>query len=308
MSIKRFDEKELKKLFKPAANSSKEDNGKVTIIGGSSLFHGAPILALKTASRIVDMVFFSSPEPSIGEIAKKIKSQLGAFIWVPFAEVGEYIQKSNAVLIGPGLMRYHKKIQNSKFKIQNDNLKFKIKLDKIGLKTKKITEGLLKKFPQKQWVIDAGSLQVMSAEFIPKNAILTPNKKEFEMLFKSKFQNPKSKIAIENSKLIEFLKENSQKYNCIIVLKLAQTIVCSPEKLVLVEGGNAGLTKGGTGDVLAGLTVGLAAKNEPFFAACAASFILKKMADQLYKKVGFAYNADDLAEKIPEVLGKYWRK
>jgi len=26
----------------------------------------------------------------------------------------------------------------------------------------------------------------------------------------------------------------------------------------------------------------------------------------LSKKVGFAYNADDLAEKIPEVLGKHW--
>jgi NAD(P)H-hydrate epimerase len=291
MLTKKFDEKELKKLFKPAGDSSKEDNGKVTIIGGSWLFHGAPILALKTASRIVDMVFFSSPEPSIGEVAKKIKSQLGAFIWVPFEEVGEYIQKSDAVLIGPGFMRYRKESQNL-------FCKQKKLCDKEGYKTKRITEALLRQFPQKQWVIDAGSLQVMSAEFIPRNAILTPNKKEFEMLFKSK-------IAIENSKLIEFLKENSQKYNCIIVLKLVQTIVCSPEKLVLVEGGNAGLTKGGTGDVLAGLTVGLAAKNEPFLAASAASFILKKTADYLYKKVGFAYNADDLAEKIPEVLGKY---
>jgi len=300
MSTRKFNEKELRKLFKPAANSTKEDNGKVTIIGGSSLFHGAPILALKMASRVVDMVFFSSLEPSIRKVAEKIKSQLCSFIWVPFEEVGEYIAKSDAVLIGPGFMRYRKESQSLSCKHQK-------LCDGEGYKTKKITEALLQQFPQKQWVIDAGSLQTMSKEFIPKNAILTPNRKEFEMLFKLKIQNANLKMTIKNSKLIKVLKEDSQRYNCIIVLKLAQTIVCSPEKCVLINGGNAGLTKGGTGDVLAGLTVGLAAKNEPFLAACAASFILKKAADQLYKKVGFAYNADDLAQKIPEVLGEYWR-
>jgi len=304
VKMREFKEEELKRLFRPAANSSKEDNGKVTIIGGSSLFHGAPILALKTASRVVDMVFFSSSEPSVGKVAEKIKSQLGSFIWVPFEEVGEYIQKSDAVLIGPGLRRYHREIQNSKCKSQNENAKFKMKLDETGLETKKITEKLLLQFPQKQWVIDAGSLQTMDKKFIPRNAILTPNKKEFQMLFNLKCQisNVKSK-----SKILNLVGKKAKEYHCIIVLKLAWTVVCSPENCVVIEGGNAGLTKGGTGDVLAGLTVGLAAKNQPFLAAAAASFIFKKAADELYKKVGFAYNADDLAQKIPEVLGKYWR-
>jgi len=295
--MEEFKEKELRKLFKPAANSAKEDNGKVTIIGGSSLFHGAPILALKTASRIVDMVFFSSPEPSVGKVAEKIKSQLGSFIWVPFEEVGKYIQKSDAVLIGPGFMRYRKESQSLSCKHQK-------LCDEEGYKTKRITETFLRQFPQKQWVIDAGSLQVMDKKFIPKNAILTPNRKEFQMLFnlKSQISNLKTK-----SQILNLVKQKAEEYRCIIVLKLAQTIVCSPDKCVVIEGGNAGLTKGGTGDVLAGLTVGLVAKNEPFLAACTASFILKKAADQLYKKVGFAYNADDLAQKIPEVLGEYWR-
>jgi len=295
--MEEFKEKELRKLFKPAANSAKEDNGKVTIIGGSSLFHGAPILALKTASRVVDMVFFSSPEPSVGKVAEKIKSQLGSFIWVPFGEVGEYIQKSDAVLIGPGFMRYRKESQNLSCKHQK-------LCDEEGYKTKRITETFLRQFSQKQWVIDAGSLQVMDKKFIPKNAILTPNRKEFQMLFNLKFQISNFKTK---SQILNLVKQKAEEYRCIIILKLAQTIVCSPDKCVVIEGGNAGLTKGGTGDVLAGLTVGLVAKNEPFLAACAASFILKKAAAQLYKKVGFAYNADDLAQKIPEVLGEYWR-
>ena len=57
-----FDKAELKNLYRPHTNSSGEDNGQVTIIGGSTLFHGAPIFGLITASRIVDMVFFASPE------------------------------------------------------------------------------------------------------------------------------------------------------------------------------------------------------------------------------------------------------
>jgi NAD(P)H-hydrate epimerase len=281
--MEEFKIQELARLYRPATNSSKEDNGQVTIIGGSGLFHGAPILALKTASRVVDMVFFSSPEPSLGKVAPHLKSQLSAFIWVPFNQVEEYIKKSGAVLIGPGLMRYRQEKHNSV--CQKNRI-----CDPLGEETKKLSEDLLQKFPYKQWVIDGGSLQVMEAKYIPKNAILTPNKKEYALLFGS---NKPQQMA--------------KKYNCIVVLKSVETIVCSPNKCVLIKGGNAGLTKGGTGDVLAGLTVGLAAKNPPFLGACAASFIVKKAADLLYNKVGFAYNADDLAEKIPEVLGESWK-
>src|SRR5260221_8412237 len=101
-----FDKKDLPKLFKPANNSNGEDNGQVTIIGGSELFHGAPLLCLTVASRIVDMVFFASPEKSVGSIAEKLKSKLLSFIWTPWDDLEHYIEKSDTVLIGPGLMRY----------------------------------------------------------------------------------------------------------------------------------------------------------------------------------------------------------
>lgn len=287
--MQEFQIENLKKLYGPGANSSKEDNGKVTIIGGSSLFHGAPILALKIASQIVDMVFFASPEPSVGKVAKKIKGKLSSFIWVPWGEREECIKKSDAVLIGPGLMRYHQ--------TKNPRCQTQRVCDQTGEKTKQITHQLLQKFPQKQWVIDAGSLQVMDTKLIPKNAILTPNKKEFKMLFGRGPDKAPEQIVAELAK----------KYQCTIVLKKVETIVCSPKECVVIKGGNAGLTKGGTGDVLAGLAVALAAKNPPFLAACTASFIIKKASDKLYRKVGFAYNADDLAEETPEVLGEYFR-
>jgi hydroxyethylthiazole kinase-like uncharacterized protein yjeF len=281
--MREFKEEELKKLFRPERKSTKEDNGQVTIIGGSSLFHGAPILALKTASRIVDMVFFASPEPSLGPVAEKLKSKQASFIWVPFEEVSDYITKSEAILIGPGLMRFRKESQSGECRDKRICCQ-------EGVKTKTITEDFLKKIPDKQWVIDGGSLQVINGEHIPRNAILTPNKREFALLFGQK----KPEVV-------------AKKYHCVVVLKLVETVVCSPEACMVVKGGNAGLTKGGTGDVLAGLTVALAAKNPPFFAARAASYLVKKAADDLYKKVGFAFNADDLVEEIPKVLGKHFR-
>jgi NAD(P)H-hydrate epimerase len=281
--MKTFNPSELNKLFTPASDSSGEDNGQVTIIGGSSLFHGAPFLSLKAASRVVDMVFFSSPEESVGRVAENLKSKLAAFIWVPWNEVEKYVEKSDAVLMGPGMMRF------SKEPGVEDKEEMSVQKDTAGRETRQITKTLLKKFPDKKWVIDAGSLQIMDAEWIPQKAILTPNKKEYELLFKSRFT-------------ISGLEANAKKYNCIIVAKGPETFVSDGHKTVIVKGGNAGLTKGGTGDVLAGLTVSLYAKNDSMLAACSASYLLKRTADELYKKVGTYYNADDLADKIPVTL------
>jgi NAD(P)H-hydrate epimerase len=279
-----FDPKELSKLFVPHSQSNGEDNGQVIIIGGSKLFHGAPLFGLKVASRIVDMVFFSSPEPSVGQVAEKIKSNLLSFIWAPWNEVDHYIEKADAVLIGPGFMR---------FESEKDAKHVELKeLDGEGKRTREITRDLLTKFPNKKWVIDAGSLQTMDVDWIPENAIVTPNKKEFEILFKAKSENEQT------------VQEVAAKFKCNIILKGPETIVCSPSDGVIVKGGNAGMTKGGTGDVHAGLAVSLLAKNDPFLAATASSYIIKRAADNLYKKVGTYYNSDDLAIEIPKTLNE----
>lgn len=276
-----FDKDQLKNLYKPANDSNGEDNGQITIIGGSKLFHGAPILSLKAASKFVDMVFFASPDPSVGKVAEAIKGSLSSFVWVPWEDVDGYIEKSDACLIGPGFMRFSSE--------KTPHTKRHIECDEECQKTREITKRLLSIFPKKKWVIDAGSLQTMDAGWIPEGAIITPNTREFELLFNVKSQ--KSKV-----------KEMAEKYSCIIVSKGPETIVCSPEDIVIVKGGNPGLTKGGTGDVLAGLTAALFAKNDALVSACSASYIVKKAGDELYEKVGVNYNADDLSEKLPETL------
>lgn len=144
----------------------------------------------------------------------------------------------------------------------------------------------------------------MDTEWIPKGAIVTPNIREYEMLFgKEILRQAQDDKADENTvSALSNVKDMAEKYDCTIVLKGPETIVCSSGECSLVEGGNAGLTKGGTGDVLAGLTTSLFAKNDALLSACAASFIEKRVADELYKNVGTDFNAEDLANKIPSTI------
>ncbi|MBI3955352.1 hypothetical protein HY338_02825 [Candidatus Gottesmanbacteria bacterium] len=70
---------------------------------------------------------------------------------------------------------------------QIQSLKDIEKIKDEGLQTYFLTKYLLQKYPHKKWVIDAGALQMLDLALIPKNAILTPHHKEFELL-KSKIQ------------------------------------------------------------------------------------------------------------------------
>jgi hydroxyethylthiazole kinase-like uncharacterized protein yjeF len=283
----KFTQNDLKKLWMPRENSTGEDNGQVTIIGGSSLFHGAPLMAIKAASRMVDMVFFSSPEKELEQISAK--AGLSSFIWVPWEEVETYIKKSEAVLIGPGLMRYHTEDSGSEV------------FDEAGTLTRSVTKYLLQKYPNKKWVIDGGSLQVMDPKWIPKNAILTPNKKEYEMVFSTSPLTPLHNYG-EGNQRGEVVEDMARKYQCVICDKGPTSFVTDGQITYEIYGGNAGLTKGGTGDTLAGMTVGFLAKNEPILAAAAASLVVKKTAERLYEKVGFNFNADDVANTVFSVL------
>ncbi|MDO8451721.1 MAG: hypothetical protein Q7S76_02520, partial [bacterium] len=51
---------DIKRIYMPSHASHKGQNGRLLIIGGSHLFHAASLWALNVASRIVDMVFYSS--------------------------------------------------------------------------------------------------------------------------------------------------------------------------------------------------------------------------------------------------------
>ena len=96
-----FNPKDLKKLYIPPPSSHKGQNGKLMIVGGSELFHGASLWALKIASRIVDMVFYSSV-PENNEIVQKAKQEFRDGIVIRRNQIESYIEEADCVLIGPG--------------------------------------------------------------------------------------------------------------------------------------------------------------------------------------------------------------
>lgn len=249
---------DLKKLYAAPAGSHKGQNGRLLVIGGSHLFHAASLWSLTVASRIVDLVHYSSV-PENNESVQKAKEEFKNGIVVPRKDVESYIEEDDCILIGPGMTR--------------DN------------ETETLTNTLLRKYPKKQWIIDAGAIQMMDVSLIPKNAILTPHHGEYAQLFGD-----------------QDVAAAAKKHRCIVLLKGGRDIASNGKETRVIEGGNAGMTKGGTGDVLAGLIAALACKNDPFLATIAGSFINKKAGDALYEKVGPYFNATDLAGEIPHVM------
>lgn len=154
--------------------------------------------------------------------------------------------------------------------------------------TKEISERLLAKHPNKKWVIDAGALQMVNPNLLNKNMILTPHQGEYERLVENfKIQSPNSKFETQAT----------------VLLKGQSDTVKQQEKEESIDGGNAGMTKGGTGDVLAGLVAGLYAfSDDPFAVAVVASYVNKKAGDELYQSVGPFFTTNQLVLQIPKVL------
>ena len=270
--MEKFDIKSLKNIYVPLPSSHKGENGKVMIIAGSVLFHAASLWPLTVASRIVDMVYYCS-NSSNNEIVQKNKNSFRNGIVIQRQNLEKYIEEADCILIGPGLPR-----QDGVEDGDDD--------------TKELTEKLLTKYPEKKWVVDGGSLQAIKPSVLPKTAIATPHKKEFQTLFKLE-------PTFDNAKKM------AQKYNITILLKGEEDIVSDNKQSVIIKGGNQGMTKGGTGDVLAGLVGSFYCKNDAFLSASCASFINKKAGEELYKTMGLYYNASDLALEVPKVMKEF---
>ena len=89
--MREFDEIILKQVYLPESSSHKGQNGKLLIIGGSSLFHAASLWALQIASKIVDMVFYASV-PENNQIVHEAKLEFRNGIVVPREDLENYIE------------------------------------------------------------------------------------------------------------------------------------------------------------------------------------------------------------------------
>ncbi|OGK34735.1 NAD(P)H-hydrate dehydratase [Candidatus Roizmanbacteria bacterium RIFCSPHIGHO2_12_FULL_38_13] len=281
----------LKNLYIPPANSHKGQNGKVLIVGGSKLFHSASLWAAETASHFVDMVHYSSTAEN-SQIFLALKTMFRNGIVVPQNQIPNYVREDDAILIGPGMVRK----ETHSLKLVTRNFSEILTLNDEAEFTRELTHYLLYNFPEKRFVLDAGALQMMDPEFLKNRktpVIITPHQGEFERMFKTSI----TKLPVEEkqNKVKKFAKE----YSCVILMKAVVDIISDGEKIYVIEGGNQGLTKGGTGDILAGLTTAFYAKNDPLTSCILASFVEKLASEALEKKMGYWYNNHDLIAQIP---------
>ena len=276
---------QVKKLMERKKTSHKGENGYALIIGGSEEYAGAVTLAGLAALRAgCDSVTIAAPEKVAWTINRyspdlftyKIKS--GAFSIKNAKEMVKYADKFDATLIGNGITR----------------------------KADKFCQYFIKK-SQKPKVIDADALKGLSFKDF-NNAILTPHEVELEsmlinsnkefLLPKLRESNAKEKAEILQGNLRYFLQNNN-----VLLVKGATDIIISRNKIAYNRTGNQGMTKAGTGDVLAGIIVGFLAKTkDPFKSAVAGSYINGYIGDVLLKKKkGYTFIASDILDDLAKI-------
>jgi len=177
--------------------------------------------------------------------------------------------------------------------------RFKSLLWGVGALPKESTreQALLLLSTNKPLVLDGGALSCFEGaaqtltSHLHSNVILTPHEGEFIRLFPH--------LAFLNNKA-EKARNAAIEAGAVVVLKGYDTVIASPTGEVIINANApATLATAGSGDVLAGMIVGLLAMGFPsFYAAAAAVWIHGEAASQ----VGLGLIAEDIINKIPHAL------
>ena len=266
------------KKFIPSrkSNSRKGDNGIVLVLGGSYIYHGAPILSSIAALRCgTDLVYTCVPKINVAS-TRAVSPNL---IVIPLVDqkltkgavnklLGVLPRNLDSATIGMGLAIQER---NSLLHLVKSLLDRDVRLS-----------------------LDASAL---IPEVLPllanKNVVVTPHTGEFKRLFGELPSNSKS----QRIKLVE---TNAKKNGVTILLKGTTDIISNGTITYIYEKKIPAMTVGGTGDVLSGLVAGLLAKNRNSLqAAAAASFINGLAGKSVQKKLGLHMTSMDLLDEIP---------
>ncbi len=247
----------------PGKDSHKGMNGSVALVAGWT-FYGSAIIASMGAIRAgSDLVRIYSRHEN-----RVVLSSYSPDIIVRDAEnreILEEIRNSDAILIGPGLGKSQP-------------------MDET-LRAIKGFKGTI--------VLDAEGLDLVSKvrKVCPETGmILTPHRGEFQRI---SGKEPDERNAAEFAK----------KLNCSVILKGVLDTVTDGKRTRYTEGGNPRMSMGGTGDLLAGIASAISTRVEdPFNAACLASFINKRVGDMCFRQKSYWYTIEDMIGAIPDVM------
>jgi NAD(P)H-hydrate epimerase len=269
---------DLQMLQKRKPEAHKGNGGRILIIGGGP-YSGAPALAALAALKTgADLVTVAVPK-SIAEIVASyspdlIIRKLSSNLLCPedLSILPDLINSHDVVVMGMGLGR-----ANETFEAVRKILPFCRKV-----------------------VLDADALSALSGTLFKTLAgnceiIVTPHAGEFARL--REMETPGEPEAREKA-----VREFSEENGLVTLQKGKIDIISDGKQILLNRTGNPGMTVGGTGDVLAGITGALFSRNPAFLAAACAAFINGTAGDLAFEKAGNALLATDVLEKIPEII------
>lgn len=262
-------EMNVKKIMQRKKTSHKGENGFVLVVGGSEDYAGTLALVGLAALRSgCDLVTVAAPE-KVAWAVNALSSDL-----VTKKLPGKYLKTGHLKEVLK-LLKGHDVLELG---------------NGIGLKkeTKVFCKKLLRKTKRKLKVIDADAIKLLSLKEIDK-AIITPHAKELDLLLKNS--------KIKKRRIAEIQKHLGSN---VLLIKGPTDYIVSKDKIKKVTGGNPGMTKAGTGDVLAGLCAGFLAQSKDLFkSAVAASQASKQIGDLLLrKKKGYVFLASDMVDEI----------
>ena len=276
--------KEIIEKFLPSRknDSRKGDNGKVLVVGGSYIYHGAPALSSLAALRSgSDLVYTCVPKI----IASSTRSISPDLIVIPMADskltrgttnklLGQVPVDIDSATIGMGLA------------IQD--------IEAIKLLVKSLLDRNVR------ISLDASSLV---KEILPiiegQNVVVTPHSGEFKRIFGDSLEN---KINSRITSCEKFAK----KHSISILLKGQDDIITNGDITYTNSTLTPCMTVGGTGDVLSGLTAGFLSRNKNMIeSASAATFVNGTAGEILQNEFGNHILASDLISTLPKVLNSF---
>ncbi len=276
----------LVQKFIPARNSKsrKGDNGTVLVVGGSYIYHGAPILSSLAALRAgTDLVYTAIPKINV----QSTRSVSPNLIVIPLVDqkltrgsvhklLGAIPKNLDSATIGMGLA-------------VADKMALKILVQKLLDSDVRLS-------------LDAGSLVREILPLLPnKNVVVTPHVGEFKRLFGIL---PASSLK-ERIKVVEkFAKEHA----ITILLKGPTDVISNGHTTYIYSKKIPAMTVGGTGDVLSGLVAGILSKNRNSLESAAAATFVNGLAGKfIQKKLGLHMTSMDLIDAIPLVMKTFDR-